>query len=164
MQLGINGFTYDDLFEFHRLNDLALAFDRFVEEEDADLFRRFDAYRHAVQSGVENGGLPAPEESALLIGVGRHLSHFVGKLFRIESSMTALHKRARRDSEVAKFKREFVAKRVAKIAEPAPSPAAEKLVEMLAPELVGANPQHCRGEVNADDARGASPRPRACNR
>jgi len=48
MNLGIGNFTYDDLYSHARLRDMALTFDRFVEEHDAALFARFDAYRQAV--------------------------------------------------------------------------------------------------------------------
>src|SRR5688572_3734245 len=121
MNLGIDGYTYDDLYSYARLRDLALTFDRFVEEHDADLFARFDAYRHAVQSGTEHGGLTTPDESALLIAVGQRLAVFLARMFGIEQDVIALHERTRRDAEVARFKKEFVAKRVAKVQSPAPS-------------------------------------------
>ena len=35
MNLGIDGFEYKDLHDLSRLRDLALAFDRYVEEHDA---------------------------------------------------------------------------------------------------------------------------------
>ena len=134
MNLGINGYTWDDLHSYSRLSDLALTFDRFVEEHDGDLFKRFDAYRHAVQTGIENGGLPAPEESALLIAVGRFLGMFLTRLFRVEPGVAALQARARRDAEVARFKREFVAKRVAKVQsiDGANDAAAEALIATIA--------------------------------
>ncbi|HYI09906.1 MAG TPA: FAD-dependent oxidoreductase, partial [Thermoanaerobaculia bacterium] len=119
MNLGIDDFTWADLHSYERLRDLALTFDRFVEEHDDALFARFDQYRHAVQSGAANGGLGPPEESALLIAVGRSLGMFLSQLFRIEPNAAALQTRARRDAEVARFKREFVAKRAAKIQQPA---------------------------------------------
>ncbi|MEO8381200.1 MAG: FAD-dependent oxidoreductase [Acidobacteriota bacterium] len=133
MQLGIPGFQYSDLSDFSRLNDLALAFDRVVEEHDADLFRRFDAYRHSVQNGEPGGGLASPEESALLIAVGRFLSMFLTRMFHVESGAAALQRRAKRDSEVARFKREFVAKRVVKATVIEAHPAAETLIRSLAP-------------------------------
>ena len=131
MNLGIDGYSYADLFSLSRLNDLAETFDRFVEEHDADLFRRFDAYRRDVQGG--GASIPAPEESALLIAVGRHLSTFLGRMFRDEAQVAAQQQRARRDAEVSRFKREFVAKRVAKIAAPVDAPEAEALIAELAP-------------------------------
>src|SRR5215210_3411355 len=103
MNLGIDDFHYADLSDFSRLNDLARAFDRFVEQHDADLFRRFDAYRQSTQS------LASPEESALLIAVGRYLSMFLTRLFHVEAGVATLQQRAKRDAEVARFKREFVA-------------------------------------------------------
>src|SRR3990170_4992014 len=106
MNLGINGFEYKDLHNLSRLRDLAVAFDRSVEEHDAELFQRFDAYRKAMQNGVANGGLPSPEESALLIGVGRYLSLFMTRLFHVETGAAALRTRAERDAEGARVKKE----------------------------------------------------------
>jgi NADPH-dependent glutamate synthase beta subunit-like oxidoreductase/NAD(P)H-flavin reductase len=115
MHLGIEDFTWSDLNDFQRLNDLSAAFDRFVEERDGSLFARFRAYR-------QNGGLTPPQESALLIDVSRELGAFLCQLFRVEAGVTALKKRAERDTEVAKFKKEFVAKRVAKVSVGAAAP------------------------------------------
>jgi NADPH-dependent glutamate synthase beta subunit-like oxidoreductase/NAD(P)H-flavin reductase len=119
MNLGIESFSWSDLSSYERLKDLALTFDRFVEEHDAELGSRFDLYRHNVQTGVANGGLTPPDESALLIAVGRELGHFLTRLFHIEPNVAAQHARARRDAEVARFKRDFVSKRVTKIQQPA---------------------------------------------
>jgi NADPH-dependent glutamate synthase beta subunit-like oxidoreductase/NAD(P)H-flavin reductase len=115
MHLGIEDFTWSDLNDFQRLNDLSAAFDRFVEERDRSLLARFRAYR-------QNGGLTPPQESALLIDVSRELGAFVCQLFRVEAGVTALKKRADRDTEVAKFKKEFVSKRVAKVSVGAAAP------------------------------------------
>ncbi|HYC63048.1 MAG TPA: FAD-dependent oxidoreductase [Thermoanaerobaculia bacterium] len=114
MNLGIGDYQYSDLYSYARLRDLALTFDRFVEEHDPELFARFDKYRRAVQSSTEHG-LGTPEESALLIAVGRELSLFLAKLFRVEEHVAALQARTQRDAEVARFKKEFVGKRVAKV-------------------------------------------------
>jgi NADPH-dependent glutamate synthase beta subunit-like oxidoreductase/NAD(P)H-flavin reductase len=121
MNLGIDGYTYDDLYSYARLRDLALTFDRFVEEQDAALFARFDAYRLAVQNGTANGGLTTPDESALLIAVGQRLAVFLARMFGIEQDLVALSERTKRDTEVARFKKEFVTKRVAKVQNPAPT-------------------------------------------
>jgi NADPH-dependent glutamate synthase beta subunit-like oxidoreductase/NAD(P)H-flavin reductase len=118
MNLGIGDFTYDDLYSFERLKALALTFDSFVEEHDPELFARFVSYRQAVQSGVAHGALDTPAESALLIAIARELGLFLAQLFRVEPNVSALQARTRRDSEVARFKREFVAKRVAKVQNP----------------------------------------------
>jgi NADPH-dependent glutamate synthase beta subunit-like oxidoreductase/NAD(P)H-flavin reductase len=126
MNLGINGFTWQDLSSLERLHDLATAFDRYVEDHDPELFKRFEAYRR-------DQNLPSPEESALLIAVGGCLSAFVTRLFHVEPGASALRRRAERDAEVARFKREFVAKRVAKVQTPVPAPGAEVLIATIAP-------------------------------
>src|SRR5579859_2960724 len=113
VNLGIDNFSYSDLYNFQRLQDLAGWFDRFVAEHDPALFERFAAYRTAMQSGVLHGGLEEPKESALLIDVSRPLGAFLAQLFATDDS--PLKQRAARDAEVARFKKEFVGKRVAKV-------------------------------------------------
>ncbi|PYQ53078.1 MAG: pyridine nucleotide-disulfide oxidoreductase, partial [Acidobacteria bacterium] len=131
MHLGIDDFQYSDLYDFSRLTELATAFDRFVGENDAVLFGRFDSYRGAVRSGIGHGGLTEPEESELLISVARHLGAFLAQLFRTDP--TPLKARTQRDSVVARFKKEFVSKRVAKVApHPVPLPAGgERVISIL---------------------------------
>ncbi len=132
MNLGIDGYTYDDLYSHPRLRDLALTFDRFVEQHDAELFARFDKYRAAMQSGAEHG-LTTPEESALLIAIGRVLTAFLVQMFDIREDVATLQARTERDAEVARFKREFVTKRVAKVQNPAPTETFE--LDEADPEL-----------------------------
>ncbi len=90
-----------------------MAFDRFLERSDGALFQRFESYRVGVQSSIAGGGLSKPEESALLIAVSRPLGRFLEQLFQTDSTSVAA--RTQRDAEVARFKKEFVAKRVAKV-------------------------------------------------
>jgi NADPH-dependent glutamate synthase beta subunit-like oxidoreductase/NAD(P)H-flavin reductase len=135
VKLGIDGFHYRDLYDNQRLADLTLAFDGLVQRNDAALFGRFDGYRFAMQSGIAHGGLTEPEESALLIDMSRHLGAFLGQLFHTDQ--TAIKTRTARDNQVARFKKEFVAKRVAKtqtaIADPERlSPAVEALIATMA--------------------------------
>jgi NADPH-dependent glutamate synthase beta subunit-like oxidoreductase/NAD(P)H-flavin reductase len=134
MNLGIDNFTYSDLYSHARLRDLALTFDGFVEEHDAALFARFDAYRHAVQSRSEHE-LTSPEESALLIAVGRELALFLTRLFGIDAEVAALQARTQRESEVARFKKEFVTKRVVKVQNPAAADDIDPIANEADPEL-----------------------------
>jgi NADPH-dependent glutamate synthase beta subunit-like oxidoreductase/NAD(P)H-flavin reductase len=113
MKLGIGSFVFSDLQDLKRLRDLATAFDEHVAKSDAALFARFAAYREAVGNGIAHGGLEEPQESALLIDISRVLSGFLVQLFSTDE--TPLRQRAARDTQVARFKKEFVAKRVAKI-------------------------------------------------
>src|ERR1043165_7850251 len=132
VKLGIEGFHYADLYDLRRLGDLALAFDRTVERGDAALFGRFDGYRFAMQSGIAHGALTEPEESALLIEVSRHLAAFLAQLFHTDQ--TPVKSRTARDNAVARFKKEFVAKRVAKVQTAAGgfAPAVDALVKTIA--------------------------------
>jgi NADPH-dependent glutamate synthase beta subunit-like oxidoreductase/NAD(P)H-flavin reductase len=134
MNLGIDNFTYSDLYSHARLRDLALTFDRFAREHDAALFARFDAYRQAVQSRTAHG-LASPEESALLIAVGRELALFLTRLFGIDAEVAALVARTQRESEVARFKKEFVTKRVVKVQNPAPADDVDPIANEADPEL-----------------------------
>jgi NADPH-dependent glutamate synthase beta subunit-like oxidoreductase/NAD(P)H-flavin reductase len=161
VNLGIDPFTWSDLSSHERLKELALTFDRFVEEHDAELFSKFDLYRHHVQSGTAHGGLKPPDESALLIAVGRELGHFLTRLFRIEPNVAGQHARARRDAEVARFKRDFVSKRVAKIQQPhgGNEAAAAALIRAISnetdPELALALAANRLLELEKDYPRGA---------
>ena len=113
MKLGIDGFSYSDLSDHARLAELAQSFDGFLQGEDAALFARFESYRIAMRSGIARGGLTPPEESELLIAASRPLGVFLARLFQTDEA--PLHARAQRDAQVARFKKEFVSKRVAKV-------------------------------------------------
>jgi NADPH-dependent glutamate synthase beta subunit-like oxidoreductase/NAD(P)H-flavin reductase len=113
VKLGIENFDYADLYDNRRLQDLAQAFDRYLDSSDGALCQRFESYRIGMQSGIASGGLSKPEESALLIAVSRPLGAFLGQLFQTDAA--SIVKRTQRDAEVARFKKEFVAKRVARL-------------------------------------------------
>jgi NAD(P)H-flavin reductase/NADPH-dependent glutamate synthase beta subunit-like oxidoreductase len=137
MKLGIDDYSYADLYDYKRLQQLALTFDRLLEERDAELFNRFDGYRAAMQTGIAHGGLAAPEESALLIDVSKHLGAFTEQLFHTDA--TPIRTRTMRDTQVAKFKKEFVGKRVAKVTTPSADPSkSDAAVEALVRIIAGA--------------------------
>jgi NADPH-dependent glutamate synthase beta subunit-like oxidoreductase/NAD(P)H-flavin reductase len=76
LTLGIANFTYADLYDANRLNDLAVVFDESVKYHDADLFQRFADYR--------SGAPLAPEQiSQVLVDVAPYLGKFVAKLFNV---------------------------------------------------------------------------------
>jgi NADPH-dependent glutamate synthase beta subunit-like oxidoreductase/NAD(P)H-flavin reductase len=134
VKLGIEDFEYSQLYDDARLQELALAFDRYLDRSDSALFQRFESYRIGMQSGIASGGLTKPEESALLVAVSRPLGKFLEQLFHTDA--TAIVARTQRDSEVARFKKEFVAKRVAKVAgepEGDRSAAVDALIRTIAP-------------------------------
>ena len=113
--LGISGFRYVDLYDVKRLEELSLRFDEFVASIDRERFDRFHLWRSRAVQGVPHGGFTAPEESNLLIEVARDLSRFLITLFAVEREAETLREHANRDAAVARFKKEFVARRVAKV-------------------------------------------------
>ncbi|HEX7808253.1 MAG TPA: FAD-dependent oxidoreductase, partial [Thermoanaerobaculia bacterium] len=121
------------------LSRLALSFDQFVEQNDAALFGRFDAYRHSVQNGTA-APRATPEESLVLIAIARHLGTFLAQRFPMQSGIATLRNAAKRDAEVARFKKEFVTKRVAKFKEGAAftTEQADALVRSIAPSQADA--------------------------
>src|SRR5581483_7159717 len=134
VNLGIDDFRYADLYDYGRLQDLAAAFDGFLKTRDEQLFARFESYRIAMQSGIAHGGLTEPQESELLILAARHLGSFVARLFRTDP--TPVRSRTQRDSQVAKFKKEFVSKRVAKVTAPSAvsNGDARRIIELVSGE------------------------------
>jgi NADPH-dependent glutamate synthase beta subunit-like oxidoreductase/NAD(P)H-flavin reductase len=147
VNLGIDGFQYADLYDFGRLGELALTFDRYIGQRDTALFPRFDAYRLAMQNGIEHGGLEPPVESELLIAVGRHLGAFLSQLFLAEGGVSALVSRAQRDAQVARFKKELVSKRVAKVQAVESDPIRLAILDEAAAILIRA----LAGRVDSDD-------------
>jgi NADPH-dependent glutamate synthase beta subunit-like oxidoreductase/NAD(P)H-flavin reductase len=129
MDLGIDDFHYSDLYDHAHLKALAGSFDRFVQQNDGLIFDRFDSYRVAMQSGIAHGGLTEPQEAELLISVARHLGVFLAQLFRTDP--TPIKTRTQRDSMVARFKKEFVQKRVAKVTNGAPAGPAPQVEEII---------------------------------
>ncbi len=76
--LGITDFTYADLYDAARLNDLLAVFDASVKHHDADLFDQYAAYRDS-----QGEGLTAEQVSELLVNMGPYVGQFVAKLFNV---------------------------------------------------------------------------------
>src|ERR1700759_841457 len=108
-RLGVEGFTYGDLYRPERLRALAEAFYAEVERTDAALHASLAEY---VASRGENlKGTKA--ESELLIAAAPHLSRFVARLFRIEREREELAGSIREQDPVFQFKN-FVQRRATK--------------------------------------------------
>src|SRR5215207_7782956 len=108
-ELGVEGFTYGDLYRPGRLRALAEAFYAEVGRADAALH---DALAEYVASRGENlKGTKA--ESDLLIAAAPHLSRFVARLFRIETERERLAEGIRAQDPVFQFK-QFVQRRATK--------------------------------------------------
>jgi NADPH-dependent glutamate synthase beta subunit-like oxidoreductase/NAD(P)H-flavin reductase len=114
LSLGIDGFTFADLY---RSQGLARLYARFLLELRAaspDLSQRYEAYRGAMAAGTVRGGLGAPQESDLLIELAAFTSRFLGRLFRLEKELERLSRGLTDELALFDFKREFVTRRVFK--------------------------------------------------
>ena len=107
--LGIEGFTYGDLYRPGRLRDLAEAFYAEVERADPSLHAALMEY--LASRGERVRGTKA--ESDLLIAAAPHLSRFVARLFRVESEREELSESIRAQDPVFQFK-QFVQRRATK--------------------------------------------------
>jgi len=145
---GIPGFSFGDLYKPAGLARLSRRFDEELAAADAALFARFDAYRKA-----GGQGLAAPAESELLIAVARHVSSFVGRLFRVDQELAALGRRLTGELSLFEMKREFIARRVFKKGAPnRPSPDDfPALDNEVQPLLSAAAARDARVSVGAGD-------------
>jgi len=109
LSLGIDGFSFEDLYRPAGLRRLAERFYAQVSRDDAALFQSFEAYRAA---GGKN--LTAPQESELLMRMGEHLSAFVGRLFGVEAELSALSRGLKGELALFEMKRDFITRRVFK--------------------------------------------------
>ncbi|WP_024299253.1 FAD-dependent oxidoreductase [Methylomicrobium lacus] len=104
--LGIPGFTYPDLYDALRLNDLLEVFDASVKRHDAELFAQFAAYRQC-----QGEGMAVEAISDLLVKMGPYVGQFVAKLFGIEGAHQEQARKIKEEFEtVFTYKNEVVAK------------------------------------------------------
>src|SRR5687768_15753844 len=106
MPLGIDGFTYADLYEPSRLRDLYDLFCARVAAADPDFWRQWDAYRTNPPS------VASPiERSDLLVRMAPHVSRFVAALFRVDLAAAGLQQDTVGLDPLFRFKIDFVRKR-----------------------------------------------------
>jgi NADPH-dependent glutamate synthase beta subunit-like oxidoreductase/NAD(P)H-flavin reductase len=104
--LGVEGFTYADLHDPARLEDLSRRFDAILKAADTPLFEAFDAWRR------DPAKVGPVETSHLLVRVGAQVSRFVATLFGVGAALDALRERTLGDSPVFAFKKDFVQRRM----------------------------------------------------
>ncbi|HEU4596896.1 MAG TPA: FAD-dependent oxidoreductase, partial [Pyrinomonadaceae bacterium] len=107
--LGIEGFTYGDLYRPERLRALAARFYEELRAADAVLSAALEEYTKA--RGENLRGTKA--ESELLIAAAPHLSRFVARLFGVEAEREALGLEIRSQDPVFEFEH-FVQRRAVK--------------------------------------------------
>jgi NADPH-dependent glutamate synthase beta subunit-like oxidoreductase/NAD(P)H-flavin reductase len=109
LTLGIEGFTYTDLYDPLRLKDLAELFYQEVEATDPDLGRQYAAYREG-----QGKGLAEVDESNLIVKLAPYLDRFITRLFQIEQATEMDRAKAQLEAPIFDFKRNFVLKRALK--------------------------------------------------
>lgn len=106
MPLGIDGFTYADLYQPDRLRALYDTFCSRVAADDPELWKLWDAYRTAPDS------VTSPiEQSDLIVRMAPHVSRFVTALFRVGEAGGAIAEGTHRLDPLFRFKIDFVRKR-----------------------------------------------------
>jgi hypothetical protein len=121
LRLGLNGFTYSDLYKPERLKDLQQVFESSVSATNPELFAAWNGYRS------DPGSPRTPVEiSALLAAMAEHVSRFVIRLFAIQAEADALAAATAEQNPVFRFKVDFVRRRVL--------PALGKIVTPADPE------------------------------
>ena len=114
LSLGIDGFSFDDLYRPAGLAQLHARFLERLRADDAELAQAFDAYRHAIARDAPHGALTPAQESDLLVRVAGHVSAFVATLFGVTKELEALRDGLTDELKLFEFKREFVTRRVFK--------------------------------------------------
>lgn len=109
LRLGIPGFTYADLYRPDRLADLVAAFERRLQEADAELC---DAFYHPDEGGSK---LSKREEADLLVRAAPHLGAFLAQLFGVEHERQNLINIAEAESVIFDFKKFSIQRRVRKL-------------------------------------------------
>src|SRR5687767_1389375 len=107
MPLGIEGFTYADLYGPDRLRHLHDEFCRQTAEFDPALWAEWDAYRTAPDEPR-----PAPVVSSLIVRMAPHVSRFVTRLFQVEMAAGEVRAHTHQLDPLFRFKSDFVRKRV----------------------------------------------------
>lgn len=106
--LGVDGFTFADLFRPDRLADLAEAFYRYLAEADSALAEAFARHRR------DPDAVSRTQESELLLKVAPHQSAFVARLFNIEDVRAKSIEQHNELDPIYRYKKELVIKRALK--------------------------------------------------
>lgn len=107
--LGIDGFSYPDLYDPAQLKALTTRFDETLKKSDPSLFDHLDVYRNDPENS-----LSPPEVSELLIQVAFHQSKFISRIFKITEERQEVINTIQSQKPIFRFKKEFVQKRALK--------------------------------------------------
>lgn len=107
MRLGIDGFTYADLYDPKRLRDLYDAFVAWFEAQSLEHYERFETYR-----ACKGEGMAAVDVSDALLAAAPYVGHFVAKLFGVLPEADRFREDVLQHDPLWHFRKEFLKKRV----------------------------------------------------
>src|SRR3954471_8410108 len=99
LRLGVDGFTYPDLYKPERLKELLDVFDCEVAAANPELFATWDEYRNHPEKPRSEA-----EISELLVAMAAHVSHFLTRLFGIRAEVDVLAAATADQNPVFRFK------------------------------------------------------------
>src|SRR5579862_8279939 len=105
--LGLEGFTYADLYDPRKLDELHRRFDRWFSAESSEHHSRFAAYRARRGEGMTPVAI-----SEALLAAAPYVGRFVGLLFGVDDELEVFREKVRSEDPIWKFRRDFLKKRV----------------------------------------------------
>ncbi|WP_031435566.1 hypothetical protein [Methylomarinum vadi] len=106
LKLGLTGFSYGDLYDANRLQDLLALFDRSVRHHDPSLFSEYEHYR-----SCQGNGMDPVNVSELLVKMAPLVGQFVARLFDVDEDRINQVKHIRQEFDtVFVYRNEVVAK------------------------------------------------------
>ena len=136
LRLGIDGFSYPDLYKSERLKELLDVFDCEVAAANPELFAAWDDYRNHPEKPRTG-----PQISALLVAMAAHVSQFLTKLFGIASEVDALAAATADQNPVFRFKIDFIRRRVI--------PSLKRIAPAAGPQLLEFHIEQLRDQAIA---------------
>lgn len=103
--LGIQNFTYADLYNPLRLQELLSAFDDYYKTFSPEGFAVFDNYRQSKAHEI-----PKLQVSEILINASKVVEQFIATLFGIQEEVQSLQSKFGREEAVMRLKRDFIKK------------------------------------------------------
>lgn len=111
------GFTFTDLFDSCKLEQLSGTFNDYYKTENPEQYERFALY-----SSKKCEGYDEIEESDILINSSRYLEKFLAKFFGIQNEIDKLIKDNEYERVILNVKKDFIQRRVFKKFKPADLP------------------------------------------
>ncbi len=105
--LGIDGFTYADLTDPCRLDELHRRFEAWFSAESPEHHARFSAYR-----ACKGEGMTPVARSEAILAAAPYVGRFIGLFFGIDDELEVFREKVRSEDPLWKFRRDFLKKRV----------------------------------------------------